>query len=122
MEYAEKIAAKYGVRSEWLIGFDDQKTLFDAAFEDAWASSCTAEDLLTTIGFNFVKTNGVKKVLKSYISEETGERKVFSEEDRDDPTAYRIILGGREVGQCSIHEYENLIASIVDKVIKKPAP
>ncbi len=113
-EYAEKIGKKYGVRPAWLVGFDDQKTELDAAFEEAWESSCKAEELLSAIGFCFEKTDDVKKVPREYISKDTGETKVFFEEERDDPSAYRIVLGGREVGRCSIREYDNLIDSIVD--------
>ncbi len=113
-EYAEKIGEKYGVRPAWLIGFDDHKTELDAAIEEDWESMCKAEELLSAIGFCFEMTDDVKKVPREYISEDTGERKVFIEEDRDDISAYRIILGGREVGRCSIREYDRLIDAIVD--------
>lgn len=119
LECAEKLGRKYGVRPEWLLGFDDMKTELEAEFEKAWESSILAEKLLLAIGFRFEKSEEVKKVQRWYISEETGERKSFAEDDVDDITAYKIILGKREVGQCSIREYEHLIDSIVDNAGKR---
>lgn len=119
-DVAEIIGRKYNVRPSWLLCWDNWKT-FDAEYAEyesymvskTWDSMEQSEELLRSLGISF-QFGEVKQIPRWFISEDTGERREFMDDDRDDPNAYSIIKDNCEVGRCSINERSKLIDAITD--------